>query len=152
MTNLHEIAILTIIIRHNRVLMTSNVNVSDNCFKLKGSYIKILYIGKIQIPVCKMIRFIVGKVKNALLFNSYIIRIITIKDKIIILLKRDILEYLLEVIFQTYGLTQACLSVLLMPQHLKRYKYIYHLIALSSRHIMKATNQVPNYSEAYDYV
>ena len=46
--------------------MTSNVNVSDNCFKLKGSYIKILYIGKIQIPVCKMIRFIVGKV-NALL-------------------------------------------------------------------------------------
>lgn len=64
MTNLHEIAILTIIIRHNRVLMTSNVNVSDNCFKLKGSYIKILYIGKIQIPVCKMIRC-VGKVKNA---------------------------------------------------------------------------------------
>ena len=87
MTNLHEIAILTIIIRHNRVLMTSNVNVSDNCFKLKGSYIKILYIGKIQIPVCKMIRFIVGKVKNAT-FNSNIIRIITIKDKIIILLKR----------------------------------------------------------------
>lgn len=88
MTNLHEIAILTIIIRHNRVLMTSNVNVSDNCFKLKGSYIKILYIGKIQIPVCKMIHFIVGKVKNALLFNSNIIRIITIKDKIIILLKK----------------------------------------------------------------
>ena len=132
MTNLHEIAMLTIIIRHNRVLMISNVNVSDNCFKLKGSYIKILYIGNIQIPICKMIRFIVGKVKNALLFNSNIIRIITIKDKIIILLKRDILEYLLEVIFRTYGLTQACLSVLLMPQHLRRYKYIYHLIASPS--------------------